>query len=298
MKRFWRLGIPASLLSLIFLSGCDERFPVLHPVGPVGEEELHLIILTVILVSVVIIPVLGLLAFVVIRYRDKPGNKAPYRPNWSENKWMEIIWWSIPVVIIGILATFTVKSTFALTKPPENSGEPITVEVMSLDWKWLFLYPEQGVATVNYVNIPAGHPVQFVLSSDAPMNSFWVPALGGQEYTMPGMAMRLWLQGNEVGTYEGKGANFTGKGFAHMTFDVNVQSEKDFQKWAAKAAKNNPALTKAGYQDLKKQGLSDTKTFSSFPETLYMDTVMKDGGKYMHNHGVMDDLMKAGQSGK
>lgn len=295
MKAIKHGGWIISLFGLILLSGCDERFPVLHPVGPVGQKELDLIILSAILVGIVIIPVLALLVFIVIRYRDKPGNQAPYRPNWSESKWLEIIWWSIPVVIIGILATVTIKGTFALTKPPENSGEPLTVEVMSLDWKWLFLYPEQGVATVNYTHIPAGRPIQFILTSDAPMNSFWVPALGGQEYTMPGMAMRLWLQANEVGTYQGKGANFTGKGFAHMQFDVVVQSEKDFQKWAKQVKKNSPVLTKAGYEKLSEPGLTETKSFSSFPENLYMDIVMRDGGKYMDNHGVMKVIKHADQ---
>ncbi|HET7580209.1 MAG TPA: ubiquinol oxidase subunit II [Bacillales bacterium] len=294
MKNIWRMSLPITLLSLVLLSGCDERFPVLHPAGPVGKEELHLIILSVILVSVVIIPVFGLLAFILIRYRDKPGNEAPYRPNWSESKWLEIVWWSIPVVIVVILGTFTVKSTFSLTKPPSNNGEPMTVEVMSLDWKWLFLYPEQGVATVNYVNIPAGRPIQFILSSDAPMNSFWVPALGGQEYTMPGMAMSLWLQGNEIGTYVGKGANFTGKGFSHMHFKVHVLAEGEFEKWAQQLKNKSPVLTKTGYEKLSQPSVIGTKSFSAFPVNLYKNIVMRDGGKYMHSGMVMDKIQQEG----
>lgn len=286
------MSLPITLLSLAFLSGCDERFPVLHPAGPVGKEELHLIILSVILVSVVIIPVFGLLAFILIRYRDKPGNKAPYRPNWSESKWLEIVWWSIPVVIVLILGTYTVKSTFALTKPPSNNGQPMTVEVMSLDWKWLFLYPDQGVATVNYVNIPAGRPVHFILSSDAPMNSLWIPALGGQEYTMPGMAMSLWLQGNKVGTYVGKGANFTGKGFAHMHFKVHVQAEKDFKSWMQQLDQNSPALTKAGYKKLSQPSVIGSKSYSTFPQNLFKHIVMKDGGKYMDMSKTMKKINK------
>ncbi|HET7627158.1 MAG TPA: ubiquinol oxidase subunit II [Bacillales bacterium] len=277
------------LFSLLLLSGCSERYPVLHPVGPVGQKELDLIILSAVLVGIVIIPVLGLLAFIVYRYRDRPDNTARYEPNWSESKWLEIVWWGIPVVIIAILATYTVKGTFALTHPPERSAEPLTVQVTSLDWKWLFFYPEQGVATVNYAEIPQGRPIQFILTSDAPMNSFWVPALGGQEYTMPGMAMRLWLQANETGTYEGKGANFTGRGFAHMTFDVVVKSEKDFQQWVENVKDTAPELTKAGYKTLKIPGLVEEQSYSSYPEDLFMNTVMKNGGKYMnHDHSIME----------
>ncbi len=176
---------------------------VLDPAGPVGREELHLIILSAVLVGIVIIPVIGLLAYIVWRFRDKPGNTAPYRPKWSESRVLEIIWWGIPIIIVGILGSATVKTTFALVKPPTQSADmtPITVDVTSLDWKWLFMYPGQKIATVNYAVIPTGVPVQFELTADAPMNSFWVPQLGGQEYTMPGMAMRLWLEATRTGKY-------------------------------------------------------------------------------------------------
>lgn len=297
MKSWWHKGLFLGALGLFFLTGCSSRFPVLDPVGPVGRKEYHLIILSTVLVAIVIIPVIALLVFIVYRYRDKPGNKAPYTPEWSESKWLEIIWWGIPVVIIAILATVTVKETFNLTKPPKNSGEPITIQVTSLDWKWMFTYPDQKIATVNYVEIPAGRPVQFVLTSDAPINSFWVPALGGQEYTMPGMALRLWLQADQTGTFVGKGANFSGKGFTHMSFNVVSKSEADFNKWVKNVKKTSPELTTQGYANLKKPSVLDnTKTFSSYPDGLYMDIVMKDGGKYMPNMWYMDENKEKGKT--
>ena len=284
--------------AVLFLPGCGNEYFVLHPAGPVGQTEYHLIVLSTILVAIVIIPVILLLAFIVIRYRDKPNNRAPYRPEWSESKTLEIIWWGIPILIIAILGVFTAKTTFALTRPPQSgtSTKPMTVYVTSLDWKWLFEYPGQNVATVNYVEIPTNVPINFVLTSDAPMNSFWVPQLGGQEYTMPGMAMRLWLEADKPGTYFGTGANFSGVGFSHMHFNVIAKSQSEFDSWVQQVKSTQPALTKAGYDNLVKPSTLDgTESFSSFPAGLFNDTVSKNGGQYMGN--MLKDTTGTGQSG-
>lgn len=186
--KFFILGLLASLM----LAGCDRsKFIVLDPKGPVGRQEMDLIIISVILCAVIIIPVLAIFFHIIFRYKDTPGNKAPYQPEWADSKVLEIVWWGIPVVIIAILGVFTARTTLNLTKPPVKDVTPVVVQVTSLDWKWLFTYPGQRIATVNYAVIPAGVPIQFVLTSDAPMNSFWVPQLGGQEYSMPGMSMGL-----------------------------------------------------------------------------------------------------------
>lgn len=265
----------------LLLTGCGQRYFVLHPVGPVGRTELHLITLSTVLVLIVIVPVIVLLAIIVVRYRDKPGNKAPYQPEWADNKVLEIVWWAIPIIIIGVLGTLTAKTTFALVRPPESNVKPITIDVTSLDWKWLFEYPGQNVATVNYCEIPTGVPVNFVLTSDAPMNSFWVPQLGGQEYTMPGMAMRLWLQADKPGTYYGHGANFTGKGFAHMSFNVIAKSQSDFNAWVQQVKSASPVLTKVGYENLKKPSVMGTVSYSAFPAGLFDSTIWAEGGRYM-----------------
>ena len=156
-----------ALMGMVLLSGCDRsKFLVLNPKGPVAQQELQLIIISVILCAIIIIPVLGIFIYIVVRYRDKPGNKAPYHPEWADSKVLEIIWWGIPIVIIAILGVFTAKTTINLTKPPVQNVKPIVVQVTSLDWKWMFTYPDKKVATVNYAEIPAGVPVQFILTSN------------------------------------------------------------------------------------------------------------------------------------
>ncbi|MBX6352382.1 MAG: cytochrome c oxidase subunit II [Thermoflavifilum sp.] len=270
-----------ALLAVLALSGCGPEYIVLHPAGPVSKQIYDLIILSVVLVLVVVVPVMVLLVYIVWRYRDVPGNTAPYQPKWSHNRTLEIVWWGIPIVIVGILGAYTAKTTFALTRPPEADVKPVTIEVTSLDWKWLFQYPDQGIATVNYCEIPTGVPVQFILTSDAPMNSFWVPQLAGQEYTMPGMAMRLWVQADQPGTYYGHGANFTGKGFAQMSFNVVAKSDSDFQKWVQSVKQTAPALTEAGYQALKQPSVVGELSYSSFPAGLFDKVVWEDGGRYM-----------------
>ncbi|MDP4086949.1 MAG: ubiquinol oxidase subunit II [Bacillota bacterium] len=279
-----------ALFGMVLLAGCDNsKYIVLNPKGPVGHEELRLIIISVILCAVIIIPVLGIFVYITIRFRDKEGNKAPYQPEWADSKVLEIIWWGIPIVIIAILGVFTAKTTLNLTKPPVQNVKPIVVQVTSMDWKWMFTYPDKKIATVNYAEIPAGVPVQFILTSDAPMNSFWVPQLGGQEYTMPGMSMGLWLQADKVGTYFGAGANFTGKGFAHMQFKVKAVSQADFNKWADSVKKGSPVLTKAGYTKLEKPSLEKELSFSSYPNGLFENIVNKNGGKYYHHMSNMGD---------
>lgn len=279
-----------AIFSMVLLAGCDSnKYIVLNPKGPVGQQEKELIIISAILVGIVIFAVLCIFLYIVLRYRDKPGNTAPYQPEWSENRTLEIVWWGIPIVIVAILGVFTAKTTLNLTKPPVQDVKPIVVQVTSLDWKWLFTYPDKKIATVNYAEIPAGVPVQFVLTSDAPMNSFWVPQLGGMEYTMPGMSMGLWLQADKPGEYFGAGANFTGKGFAHMNFRVKSVPQAEFDKWAEGVKKDAPALTNAGYKALAKPSIEKEISFSSYPSSLFQNIVNKNGGIYYPHMNDMGD---------
>lgn len=282
-KQSVRIGSLATIAvtMMVLLAGCGPQYVVFHPVGPVAQKELHLIILSAILVAIVIIPVLILLAVIVYRYRDKPDNQNKYQPDWSDSRVLEVIWWGIPIVIIGILGVVTTKATIGLTKPPETNVQPLTIDVTSLDWKWLFEYPGQNIATVNYAVIPVGVPVQFVLTADAPMNSFWVPQLGGQEYTMPGMAMRLWLQADKSGTFKGYGANFTGSGFAHMKFNVKATSEQAFQTWVNGIKQSHQPLTQAGYNQLAKPSIVGESHYSSYPPGLFNEVVNQNSGNNM-----------------
>ncbi|KPV42620.1 cytochrome c oxidase subunit II [Alicyclobacillus ferrooxydans] len=282
-KPFWTKWRHLMFVLLVPLvtSGCGERYLVLNPAGPVARIEQRLIILTIVMVLIVVIPVIILTAVIVARYRDRPDRTAPYMPEWSESKVLEVVWWGIPIVIIGIIGTFTVRDTFRLVKP-QLPEAPLTIQVTSLNWKWLFQYPDQNIATVNYCKIPTNRPVEFVLTSDAPMNSFWVPQLGGQEYTMPGMAMRLWLQADKPGVYFGHGANFTGKGYAKMAFDVVATDAQGFDQWTKQVKASAPPLTKQGYKNLTtKQDIVGKQEFSSFPPGMFEADIRINGGMYM-----------------
>lgn len=272
---------------LLFLTtGCADNYIVLDPKGPIGEQQKDLMILSTLLTLIVIVPVLILTFVIVWRYRDREGRKAKYTPNWEHSTKLEIIWWGIPIIIITLIGIVTVRYTYSLepSKPLESEKKPITIQVTNLDWKWLFQYPEQGIATVNYVQFPEDTPVRFEVTSDAPMNSFWIPQLGGQIYAMSGMSMTLYLQADEQGEYMGSGANFTGKEFAKMFFTANATSQADFDQWVNQVKNTSPALTLDGYKELTKQGTSDVRYFSAFPEGLYEMTVTKYAAS--HNHGL------------
>jgi cytochrome aa3-600 menaquinol oxidase subunit 2 len=269
----------------ILLSGCSNaEFIVLDPKGPVGELQANLIIISVIILSVVIIPVLLFFVYVVFRYRDKPENKAPFQPEWDDSKTLEIIWWGIPIILVAILSVYTVRDTIALTKPPSDDNEPMTIQVTSLDWKWLFQYPEEGIATVNYLHIPTNTPVRFELTTDAPINSFWIPELGGQKYTIPGKALTLWLEADEEGTYDGKANNFSGVGFTDMKFDVVATSAEDYDKWVQDVKQSDNPLTKEKYTALAEPNTVGTSEYSSIPKDLFQYIIDKNGGQYYRSN--------------
>ncbi|MCM3268826.1 ubiquinol oxidase subunit II [Paenibacillus elgii] len=282
----WFASISMLAMLLLTTTGCAENMIVLDPKGPIAEQQRDLMLISTVLTCIIIVPVLVLTAIIVWRYRDKKGRKAKYTPDWEHSTKLETIWWGIPIVIITILGIITIKSTYALepSKPLESDKKPLTVQVTSLDWKWLFQYPEQGIATVNHVQIPKGVPVRFEITADAPMNSFWIPQLGGQMYAMSGMAMTLYLQADEQGQYWGSGANFTGKDFAKMFFDVKSTSQEEFDQWVREVKASSPALTLEGYKQLALPSASDVKTFSAFPEGLFNMTVTKYASS--HNHGL------------
>ncbi|MFC5470308.1 ubiquinol oxidase subunit II [Cohnella suwonensis] len=269
------------------LTGCDgDGVVVLNPKGEIGQHQLDLILISSLLCLVVLIPVLVLTFYIVWKYRHdrKSAKAAKYDPEWEHSTKLETIWWGIPIVIIAILAAVTINYSYKLepSKPLEHEAKPIVIQVTSLDWKWLFQYPEQGIATVNYLQFPEDVPVEFRLTSDAPMNSFWIPQLGGQIYTMSGMEMKLHLIADEPGDYMGMGANFSGKDFGKMNFTAKASSRQEFDDWVASVKASSPALTDEGYNELSKPGVSEVTTYSSIPEGLFERIVHKYGA---HEHG-------------
>jgi cytochrome o ubiquinol oxidase subunit 2 len=284
-KGLRRLSAVISFIMMtILMTGCSDKIIVLNPKGAIGKQQLDLILISTALCLIIIVPVLILTFVIIWRYRHKPDRKAKYEPEWEHSTKLEVIWWSVPILIIAILAVVTARYTYKLepSKPLEHEAKPIVIQVTSLDWKWLFQYPEQGIATVNYIQFPEDVPIQFELTSDAPMNSFWIPQLGGQIYTMSGMAMKLNLIADEPGSYLGMGANFSGREFGKMQFTAKATSREEFDQWVAGVRKTSPALTTEGYNELALPGLSKEVTFSSIPEGLFQQIVTKYGG---HDHG-------------
>ncbi|MFC4807888.1 ubiquinol oxidase subunit II [Paenibacillus sp. GCM10023250] len=261
-------GVLAS--TVLFASGCKSMI-VFDPKGPIGEQQRDLIYFTMLLCLILLVPVLLITAWIIWRYRDRKNNRAPYQPVWSHSTKLEIVWWGIPIAIIAILAVVTARYTYALdpAKPLVSDKKAVTIQVTSLDWKWLFQYPDQGIATVNYLAIPEKTPIKFELTSDGPMNGFWLPQLGGMIYTMSGMSTTMYLQADEPGNYMGTGANFTGREFAKMGFTAKAMPQKDFDQWVADAKASGNALTEEGYQTLAMPGTSGRMTFASIPSGLF-----------------------------
>ena len=264
-KRLLR-WMPLTGLFLFLLTGCSMQTGILNPQGPVAQKQYDLILWSVILMMVIFVAVSILFVYMIVKYRAKPENEGYEPPDIEGSRKLEVVWTLIPVVIVALLAIPTVKTTFDLETSPSPHKEPMVIEVTSADWKWIFKYPEQGIATVNHLKIPAGVPVKFQLNAVGPMNSFWIPELGGQEYTMPDMEMVLWLEADRPGKYQGRSANFSGEGFTHMTFDVESVQASDFDQWVQSVKKSAPAMTETEYQQLLEPGLVEEKTYSSFPE--------------------------------
>jgi cytochrome o ubiquinol oxidase subunit 2 len=294
IRGFRRFAVVFMLVGFAALmSGCMDKFYVLDPKGEVGRHQLDLIVISTLLCLVIIVPVLVLTFVIAWKYRNRKDSKALYQPEWEHSTKLEIIWWSIPILIIVILGAITVSYTYKLepSKPLQHEAKPITIQVTSLDWKWFFIYPEQGIATVNYIQFPEDVPVKFELTSDAPMNSFWIPQLGGQIYTMSGMAMNLHLIADEPGTYYGTAANFSGKDFAKMNFDAKATSQADFDKWVRNVKQMAPALTQEGYDKLAEPGTMKTQDYSSVPEGLFEKIVTKYTGPDGHHvHKAEENL--------
>ena len=228
----------------------SHNIPVLKPKGLISMKERKLIITSSILMLIVVIPVLVLSVIFGWRYRE--GGKGRYTPEWEHNNILELCWWGIPVVIIIILAIITWKTSHDLNpfKPIENGKTPLVIQAIALDWKWLFIYPKEAIASVNYICIPVNRPIHFQITAQAPMNSFWIPQLGGQIYAMPAMQTTLYLLANEPGIYEGRSSNINGKGFAGMLFKTEAKTEEEFQSWVSSTKGSDKHLSWDSYTKL------------------------------------------------
>lgn len=254
-----------------------REIPVLNPQGTIANQQYVLILITVALGVFIVIPVFVLLFTIAWRYRA--GNeKAKYDPDLEGNKGLELLWWGIPCAIIVALAIITHISTHALDpyKEIQSDKTPIKVQVIALEWSWLFIYPDYNTATLNFVNIPEDTPVNFSLTSDAPMNSFWIPALAGQVYAMSGMSTKLHVMADKVGTYNGATANISGEGYADMRFKVHAMTESNFQSWTKEALKSKNALSTETYAKIAEPAKNRPETtYVLKTPSLYDDVMMR-----------------------
>ena len=231
-------------------AGCDRG--ILNPVGPVGSAEKMILINSTAIMLAIIIPTI--VATVAIAWWFRAGNsKAKYRPNFEYSGAVELVVWAIPVMTVMLLGGIAWIGSHDLdpARPLKSTVPPVRVDVVSLDWKWLFIYPDRHIATVNQLVVPAGAPVSFRLTSGTVWNVFFIPQMGTMIYTMPRMATQLNLEADRPGVYEGISAHFSGDGFPGMRFAVHAVPAQQFAAWAA-AAHSGPPLDGPAYDQLQK----------------------------------------------
>lgn len=237
-------------MAVTLLSGCN--IAVLSPEGPIAAAEKHILLITTGLMLLIVVPVIFMAIFFAWRYRAS-NKKSIYTPGWSDSLILEIIWWAIPIMIIIVLAVITWRSSHDLDpyRPLESSTNPVTIQAVSLQWKWLFIYPEQHIATVNFVKFPANVPVKMVITAEGPMNAIQIPQLVGQIYAMAGMQTKLHFMADHPGNYSGRAVSFTGDGFADMTFVASASTAKEFNDWVQEVKTSPKKLTANTYCELR-----------------------------------------------
>lgn len=286
------------LLSFALLAGCNTV--VLNPSGDIAAQQGNLIVVSTVLMLLIIIPVIALTILFAWKYR-KSNTAAKYEPDWDHSTKLELVIWGAPLLIIIVLGLITWITTHTLDpyrplsrlsegRPIPADVKPLVVEVVALDWKWLFIYPEQGIATVNELATPVDVPIQFKITASTYMNSFYIPALAGQIYAMAGMETKLHAVLNKPGIYEGFSANYSGHGFSHMRFKYHGLSDADFENWVKKVKAQGNALDKPTYVELEKPSEREpVRRYGSVDPTLYHAILNRCVDE---NATCMDEMMK------
>jgi cytochrome o ubiquinol oxidase subunit 2 len=268
------LLIPAIAL----MAGC--KAVVMSPSGDVAAQQRDLILISTVLMLLIIIPVIALTLLFAWRYR-KSNTEAEYHPDWDHSTQLELVIWAAPLLIVIALGALTWISTHQLdpyrplqrldaARPVPANAKPLVVEVVALDWKWLFLYPEQGIAMVNEMAAPVDRPISFKITASSVMNSFFIPALAGQIYAMPGMETKLHAVINKPGEFDGFSANYSGAGFSGMRFKFHGMSGGDFDRWVQTAKSEGKELSRGNYLQLEKPSESDpVRRYATVAPGLY-----------------------------
>lgn len=301
------LRLAGAALLAASLAGCNTI--VMKPHGDIAVQQAQLIVTSTLLMLLIIVPVIILTLFFAFRYRQS-NTEATYTPDWDHSTKLELVIWGAPLLIIIALGTITWITTHKLDpyrpldridaqRPMPEGVKPLVVEVVSLDWKWLFIYPEQGIATVNELAAPVDRPIRFHMTSSTVMNTLYVPALAGMVYTMPGMQTQLNAVINKPGVYDGFSGNYSGAGFSNMRFKFHGLAGADFDKWVESNRQSGQALDRAAYLKLEKPSEREpVRRFASVDKDLYHAILNRcvEGGKMcMHQMMAID---AAGGSGK
>lgn len=291
------------------LAGCNTI--LLNAPGDIARQQGDLIIVSTLLMLIIIVPVIALTLFFAWRYRAS-NKAATYKPDWDHSLQLELVIWAAPLLIIIALGAITWISTHTLDpyrpldriaegRPLPADAEPLVVEVVALDWKWLFLYPEQGIATVNELAAPVDRPIRFKLTSSTVMNAFYVPALAGMIYTMPGMQTELNAVMNAPGDYEGFSANYSGAGFSGMRFRFHALDDTGFDTWVNTVRNSGQSLGRDGYLALEKPSEREpVKHFGSVDASLYeaiLNRCVDPRRMCMHEMMAIDAGTGGGRSG-
>lgn len=257
-----------------------EYIDVLFPKGIVALKELNLLLIIQGIMLLVIIPVY-IFTFIFSWKYSATNPKGKYDPDLVDNTIAEYVWWGVPLILTIIIAVLTWYKTHELDpfRPIASDRKPLKIQVVALQWKWLFIYPDEKIATVNFFQFPKEVPLQFEITADAPMNSFWIPSLGGQIYAMPAMRTELNLMANEEGEFRGSSANISGEGFAGMHFIAKSSSDEDYQRWIESIQKSTKTLNSDEYTKLALPSQNNPpEVYQLKDDQLFNQILMK----YMH----------------
>lgn len=240
----------AVILYVIF----DYRHAIvmLNPKGWVALQQRDLMLIATVLMLLVVIPVFVLTYYVSVKFHAS-NKKAEYTPDWDNSVVLEMVWWGVPFLIVLIISaiTYTTSQDLDPFKPLDSKVKPLRVQAVALQWKWLFIYPEQKIATVNYLQIPEKTPINFEISGDAPMNSLWIPQLAGQIYAMSGMVTKLHIIADHIGEYRGASGNLSGEGYSSMFFTTKATTKEEFDQWVSETQKGKQTLGIEEYKEIR-----------------------------------------------
>lgn len=273
---------------LMYVASQGAAMPVIDTRGEVADAQRDTLYLAVLIMLIIIVPVFFLVFFISWRYRES-NKTATYKPTWASNKKLEALWWGVPIAIIAVLSVVTWQTSHSLDpyRELQSGKQPVNIQVIALQWKWLFIYPDENIASVGEFAMPVDRPVNFTITSDAPMNSFWIPQLGGQIYAMSGMSTKLHLSAREAGDYRGSSANLSGEGHASMTFTAKARNESEYRQWIDAASKSQQPLDKASYEQLRLPSVNAKVSHYRLADpTLYDSVIERYSGSHMTGEGM------------